>query len=774
MQGNTASWRLGASVMVIAAAWASVPASAQTATEGSSAAEPVATRQEQTAAAEEQTGGLQDIIVTAQRREENLQRAAIAVSAVTGGALINAGVSDVNNLSKLVPSLVVQPSIGSSTNFYLRGVGSLAANSYAENPIAFNFNGVYIARPAAPIGTFYDLERVEIVKGPQGTLYGRNATGGAINVLPARPRIGEAAADLTVEYGNYDAKKATGSINVGLGDKAALRLAAQVVDRDPYLSDGYDDDVGQAARASLLFRPTDRLRAVLVADYFRQRGNGAGSVLARGPILPGAPPASDRIGGADPRSAAVLRATFPQLATGAVAPPQLGGYNRNDFWGVTLEANADFNFGTLTVLPSYRRSSPDYLSYNGGYSGQVKAKSDQIALEVRLASQGDSRFGYVIGAYLFDEQQHEYSRYFQGLASDTRFTANVHNNSKAAFGQLSFELFDGFRLIGGGRYTKEEKDQSTTLNQLVFGVGPVVPIVGQLSFDAFTYKGGVEFQVTPTSLLYGNVSTGFKSGGFFVAVQNNTFKPEHLTAFTLGSKNRFFDNRLQVNLEAFYWKYRDQQINYIGAVQTSISPVLFGAAQQTANVGRSRLYGAEAEVRFSVTRGGIFGVDLLYNNTRYDDFVYNGVSRSGLSPRNNCAVTPNPSIPLPAPARAFVIDCTGRPLVNAPKWTANISYEQRIDFGNGVALTPGARTRLESSRFLSLEYLEEQRQKAYRMSDAFVTLSFDDDRYAVTGFVNNIENRTVYAASGFRTIIDVVYNILRPPRTYGVRLSGKF
>ena len=137
----------------------------------------------------EQNAGLEEIVVTAQRRVESLQRAAVAVTAVTGDDLINSGITEAANLGRLVPSLVVQPT-GGTTSFFLRGVGTNSQNSFAENAVAFNFNGIYVGRPTAPAGVFYDLERVEVVKGPQGTLYGRNATGGAINVIPKKAEAG--------------------------------------------------------------------------------------------------------------------------------------------------------------------------------------------------------------------------------------------------------------------------------------------------------------------------------------------------------------------------------------------------------------------------------------------------------------------------------------------------------------------------------------------------------------------------------------------------------
>jgi iron complex outermembrane recepter protein len=174
------------------------------------------------AAAEEQ-GGLQDIIVTAQRREENLQRAAIAVSAVTGDMLAAAGVTRPTELTSLIPSLQVAPAAGPYNLFYLRGVGNFQGNALSESAISFNVDGVYIGRPSGTTGFFYDLERLEVVKGPQGTLYGRNATGGAINVITRKPDLNAFGANASIEYGNYDALRIDGAVNVPLGTTAAIR-----------------------------------------------------------------------------------------------------------------------------------------------------------------------------------------------------------------------------------------------------------------------------------------------------------------------------------------------------------------------------------------------------------------------------------------------------------------------------------------------------------------------------------------------------------------------
>ena len=221
--------------------------------------------EEQTAADTDEGLGA-EILITAQRREESLQRAAIAVTALAGDALVDAGVTQATDLTRLIPSLQVAPA-SSFTQFYLRGVGTFGANAFAEQGVAINLDGVYLSRPAAPAGLFYDLARVEVLKGPQGTLYGRNATGGAVNVITNGPELGELGGFVTAEYGNYDTIRASGAFNLPLGDRAALRIAGQHAEHDGYYSDGYDDEDTTAARASVHLDSGAGLDATLMFDF---------------------------------------------------------------------------------------------------------------------------------------------------------------------------------------------------------------------------------------------------------------------------------------------------------------------------------------------------------------------------------------------------------------------------------------------------------------------------------------------------------------------------
>lgn len=774
---NTFMLRCGAAIAAITISTSSF---AQDATEDNSSA-----------------GGLDEIVVTAQRREESLQKVAVAVSAVSGDAIINAGASDPVGLSRLVPSLVVQPAAGTSLSLYLRGVGSQQGNSFAENAIALNVGGVFVARPSSLGGIFYDLERVEVVKGPQGTLYGRNATGGAINVIPRKPILGEFSGNANFEYGNYNSVKASGALNVPLGENVAMRLAAQIVERDGYLSDGYQDDSGRAVRASVLAKPADGWSILLTADYFHQGGMGVGSVLSPGSAFPtgvsagyAAPALSQRIGGSDPRSVAALAAYAATLfappfcggfggfvTSGCVAAPKGDGFIDSDYYGISAELQGDLGFATLTVVPAYRRSDNRYDGYAPGFLTRTDEVSKQTSLEVRLSSNGNSAFQYVLGAYYFDEKQKALNYFEQGTLSTTRFTPNLVTKSYAAFGQGTYSLSDSFRLVAGGRYTKEDRTQLTALAS--GGLPGVIlpplgaPFAGDQEFKRFTWKLGVEADVGPASLLYANVATGFKAGGFFVASPpNNTFAPEKLTAYTVGSKNRFLDGRVQLNLEAFYWDYTDQQISFVGPVQSGPISVPGGV---TINAGRARMFGLDTELRVKIGNRGLFSADFQYLDTKYKDLAYTAISASGGPIRNGCSVTngrqANPGTPIPS--KLFDIDCSGFPTINSPKFSLNVGYDHEIPVGD-LLLVLGARTRIESSRFTNIEYLPEQKQGGYMTSDVYVTLEGPEKRWSLTAFVNNLEDETILGGTVVRPVLQTVYSVLRPPRTYGMRASINF
>lgn len=729
-------------------------------------------------------GGLAEIVVTAQRREESLQKAAIAVTAVTGDDLTRSGITETSNLGKLVPALVVQPT-GGATSFFLRGVGTNSQNSFSENAIAFNFNGVYVGRPTAPAGVFYDLERVEVVKGPQGTLYGRNATGGAINVLPKKPVLGKFGVEGLAEYGNYDSKKGFLAVNVPFGEVAALRVAGQVVDRDGYISDGYDDDKGEAVRASFLLKPSDIWSINIVGDYYHQGGKGGGAVLLPSKAF-AVPLVNDRVSISDPRALAAINGYASTLfappfcaggfiTSGCIENARSDGYLDNHFYGLSAQVDGDMGFATLSVIPAWRKSEADFRTYLPGFRGEIQDNAEQMSLEMRLTSAADQRLRYVLGGFFFNEQQDTLNYFRQGRLSTTRFTPRLKTQSLAAFGQLTFDITDALRLIAGGRYTQEDKSQLTA--SVGGGLpGPVdpplgIPVTGDLRFNKFTWKAGIELDAGPASLVYANVATGFKSGGFYVAAPpTNSFRPESLTAYTIGAKNRFFGNKLQLNIEAFYWDYKDQQVTFVGGVQTGNG--LFAQGSLTTNAGKSRIFGTEIEARFAPTRDDLFNVNVQYLNGKYKGLQTANFSPTGAPVTTGCSITgsrlANPGI---NGARFYDIDCSGKPTVNSPRWALNMGYQHSFHIGGDMVLVAGVRSNIETSRYMNSNFRSEEKQGSFMMSDAFLTLEGPQDKWSVTAFVNNIEDKEVLARAGTRPILDFPVGTLRPPRTYGVRLG---
>jgi iron complex outermembrane recepter protein len=726
---------------------------------------------------------LDEVIVTAQRREENLQRAAIAVSAVAGDALTNQSISQATDLTRLVPSLQVAPA-SAFTQIYLRGVGTFGANAFAEQGVAFNLDGVYLSRPAAPAGLFYDLERLEVLKGPQGTLYGRNATGGAVNVITVKPKLGEYSGSIIGEVGNYEAVKLTGAANLPLGESVALRVAAQSAQHEGYFSDGYDDEDTQAIRGQLRAQLGEGFDINIMADFAKVGGKGSGGTIM--PLLFG--DGDERLGPSDPR---VIAAYLSRPPTRPV--PQIiardNGYQDNTFSGLSATINADLGFATLTVVPAYRKTDLDFLGYASSFLIDVTEKSEQTSLEARLGNQGE-RLTWVVGAYWFDESVSA-NQLFDQASNATLILSELDTRSYAVFGQATWSLTDQFRVTGGIRYTSDNKKQDTYAESRPF-VGfvppgppafiPIIAVIPTISrsdvdFSQTTWKVGVEYDLAEDSLLYASVATGFKSGILYAAQGRNYSEPEELTAYTLGSKNRFLDNRLQINAEAFYWDYKDQQISHLGPVQVASTPFgpIFGPVFVTENAGAATLYGVEVELLFQLTADDLFSANLQYLNTEYDDLRYQYYSTSGAPPTVGCGVTSTTQTGAAPQARIFNVNCSGRPLPNAPEWALNVGYEHTFHIGERGALVVGVNSRLESSRYLSIDYLDQGRQDAYSLTNAFVTWETPTKGVAITGFVNNIEDELVFSNSlQSPAKSGVIYNQLRPPRTYGMRVSARF
>ncbi|MDP9065632.1 MAG: TonB-dependent receptor [Pseudomonadota bacterium] len=772
---------------------------------GASAAAPVASSEE-----------LGEIIITAQRRTENLQNAAVAVDVVSGEALAKAGITSPYQLGSMVPSLVVEPGGGANTEYFLRGVGNFTNNAYSDPAIAFNYDGVYVGRPSSTSGVFYDLDRMEVLKGPQGTLYGRNATAGAINVLPMQPKIGETSGFFDAAYGNYGAINLQGAVNLPVGSESALRFSGTWNKHDGYLSDGTSDDNTVGFRAQFLTHPTDVLSIRVAADYSHTGGEGTGASYQQ---VIGVNPANGQyvytpagfdpsIGVLDPRAQAFRSGFFSFQAGRTLGPVDSDVEQDNRFFGVHSEIAYTLDVGTLTIIPAYRQANLDYKSDVFSGTAWIREKDEQYSLEARFAGNRIGMFDYILGAHYFDEPVNgDYTILQDALTVFQDF--DIKTKSAAAFGRVTANITDQFRLVGGARFTHDDKKFDGQAAVIIadcvvtnaFGLPncpttPVLPLTdtaaqlpfplpapngrplpigttGAIAINALTvvdkelttskgtYRAAAEYDVGPRSLLYASYETGFRSGGFSVSYGKETYQPEYITAYTLGSKNRLFDNRLQLNAEAFLWQYRDQQVNHRGVDGHGVT------GQFTENVGRSINKGVEVESQFLATRTTLLSATGQYLATKYTNFVYEYPAVGAAPPTVGCPVTKSTTNPL-----ALDVNCSGKPAYNAPKVTLNLGVQQTVPI-NDYKLVLAADTQYRSSRYVGFEYLPFQLAPSVWQSNATVSFSPSTDRWTVALYGRNIEDkRTPTNSIIFLGLLAT--EISSPPRTYGVTLSERF
>lgn len=804
----------GASALCIAAALISLPLSASAAEAGAAEADQPA------------NGGVPDIVVTAQRRSESVQRSSVAIQVFSGEALRSAGVNQARDISKLTPGVVIGQG-GAATQIYIRGVGDFTSTPITNPAVATNVDGVYVARSQAIEGNFFDLERIEVLKGPQGTLYGRNASGGAVNLITTKPKLGETSGNVAFEGGNYDLVKAEGAVNLPLGSTVAARGAFQIVHRNGYSYGGTDDDKHESVRLQLYWEPSANFNLRLSGDYSHIGGMGsaavfkgvAPSIAATLAKLGVALPSDPRANGTDPSLSAIYygmaaalnrcasNANLALAATSAGVAPIVGQQGfcpagtsslysppSGSYFGTNLHVNNRFlNFSgeanwktgniTVTVLPAYRRTRNDYrnniiFTFDSAPFGKPEA-SDAASLEARVAYD-DSRLKAVAGFYLFDERQTIATRADAGLVAGGNVTFyHLGTTAYAGFGQATFSVTPELRLIAGLRYSVDHKTiEGQGLVQypatVFFPGGPCFGAAAICPRDSFSnvrnfrrasYKVGVEYDLGPQNMVYVTYATGHKSGGFNPFSLPGTvntasfYNPEQVGALEVGSRNRFAGGRIQLNLEGFYWKYKDAQefittLNRVG-----------GAANALTNAGRATVYGLDAQLALRPTNNDSLQIGGEYLHTKFDSFVYPaGGAVAGLT--TACGVTP--ATPFP------IIDCSGRPLPRAPKFSGTASYTHTFQLAGAGRIDATVATQFSSSRYLTIDFTDASRARGFATLDANLTWA-PNDTFKVYAFGRNITNRLVYTGAFTQPLLpSLTLATLGAPRTYGLGLSAKF
>jgi outer membrane receptor protein involved in Fe transport len=551
--------------------------------------------------------GLEEIVVTAQRREESAQSVGIAMSVLSGQSLADKSIAYVNDLQNAVPSLQVEPAFGSSQpQFRLRGVGFIDYTSNNTSPVGVSLDGVAFALPIQTQGQLFDIDRVEVLRGPQGTLYGRNTTGGEINFISNRPTA-ETHAGVSLEYGSHNEVNAEGFVSGTIAPDLTGRLSVATEQggawqRDRVTGQSLGDKDKVAVRGQLQWSPSEALNFRLGLHWAQDKSDEQGLYLLKPfPFIPNVPPTVP----ADTSRYATgwaLNPTFAKLI-GINADSKPGLNNSNN--GADLTADVDFGGAKLTSITAYnkliRREYGDWDATQFDDSDEyLNSDLNVFSQELRLASTGTGAFQWLTGVFYSNEDLHEnfYSDLTNRLGGIAVTTYEQVANSVGVFAQGNYKITDQFKVTLGVREDHETRELKGLNTAFLPGVPSFTGGALGGSITSNLPSGKFELDYTPIAdtLIYGSISRGVKSGGFTAhntlsAPAADPFEPEKLTAYEVGVKSDL-THTLRVDASVFYYSYRDQQI--LGKVFDDVSQSFIGRFVNA----NSRISGGEVDLQW--------------------------------------------------------------------------------------------------------------------------------------------------------------------------------
>jgi iron complex outermembrane receptor protein len=705
-------------------------------------------------------GGLEEIVVTAQRREENLQTTPVAVTAFTANALESLQIENTQDIAKAVPNLTLIPVTASRSTVQvgLRGgaeqTGGLVLS---ESAMSVYVDDVYRGRLSAANLELSDVERIEVLRGPQGTLYGRNAFSGALKIVTRSPGD-EPWANASLGYGAFDEIKASGSFGTPIADGVGASVAVLYRDRDGYVfNPALNRDLGKeknfAARGKLALFGNETFKATATLSYTRDRNDAAGPTLI--PVRFNEAPFPARAFVTD-SSRAIPLGTNAYTSLTPINPR-----GATDQLAATLDASAELGAVTLRSITGYVDIDDDfYFDFSGGIripTGQYRANGlvrDSVASTKQFSQElqatgkafGD-RLDWIAGVYYMNEKSTQVFNDQLVLvpAVPVTFTflpttLKPKTNSYAAFTQGTFAITDKLKATAGIRYTKDKKKLDATIQNIFAdrttpGVA-LVPVNLSPSFSSWTPKFSLDYEITPDAFVYASVSRGFKAGGFNgIAIGNPSilrfvYSPQTVWAYEAGLKLTSFDGRLRTNLVAFRNEFTDlQQTQQIG-------PGSFA----TNNVGDARLDGVELEVTAAVAQGFT-----LFGNLGLMDEKY-----KKLNPLADAAVFGGKRLPLVA------------------KWNmqAGFNYETAPVIAGRFKVVLNSTYKRTGSYYSVVN--NQLRTNGYGLLDASLGLATEDDRWSLTFAGKNIFDKVYFTTAATAQAIAV-----GEPRTWTLTLRWK-
>ena len=694
----------------------------------------------------EQTG---DIVVTANKRSELVSRTPLAVTALSGETLRSAGVVGLRDLTSTAPSVQIKTVSGvGSVQVTIRGITNTDFNSSGNPAVSTYIDGVYVARTQGLSGDLLDVSRIEVLRGPQGTLYGRNATGGNLNILTNDPtHTFGGSADLS--YGNYNDVQATAVINLPISETLAIRAAGSVHRNDGLFhnSSSVSDRYGRAddykGRLTALWTPSDSFKWRLAVDDSEQNGT-PGAFFVTGPD--GEP--------IDHRSP--YRDT--QIAP-TISPDQ-------HIHNLMIRSKVEYGSGplTLTYNAGYQHLDLRFDFTNAGSAAPVidatrRGSSTTTYHEVNLTYQGD-RLTNVLGGNYFHQTEKANEAYdlfdLGGLvfASGNPDGSFLHGSSYGIFDQATFKATNRLQLIGGLRYSEERRTLplagtrqafcppgtplGDALQQVPIGCGLAPAVTATGDFSDVTWRVGAQYDLGSTTTTYATATSGFKAGGIneVVGVGDREYAPEKNINYEVGLKTKLLDNTLRLNLAVFYTPYRNLQVTQI-----------VGTQQLITNAARADIHGVEAEFDWHLSPNDQINGFASYLDATYKRYR-NAVDQSD--------------------GQVFA-SLDGNRLINAPRLSGRFQYTHGFDLPNGGRLSPSVSVYAQSKVYLREFNLPVDRVGSYTKTDLTLTYADPSSKWKVQGFVDNVENNII--RNGMFNVTSNLYSDYQPPRRYGLRVS---
>jgi iron complex outermembrane recepter protein len=753
-------------------------------------------------AAEDPWAGIEELVVTSSGSVLLGQTEKTSVLGFDAEELFEAGITDIGSLAEYTPNLEIKTgaSAVSSPTIFIRGIGLLDFNSNASSSVAIYNDGVYMNSPLGQLFQFFDLEGVEVLRGPQGSLHARNATAGAIRITPRKPD-GEVSGSAQITYGNYDAVEVEAAMGVPIvEDILSARVAARFAQSDGYTENrcrenpgtgsctrifgnvanfgpvryGLDGDVNNtdnwAGRFLLRYQPTEEQDWVLgisggqskaLAYQFQSRAGGVGSQLSDGI-------GQDRLGYAD-RDGDPFAGDY-----------DLVGDENLNVLGVTLNGDVDFEHFELETTTGYAlATSHAPRNFDASPNQFAESYSDsevwQISEELAIRDHGDGRFSWELGGFAMYELLDSSALLLRGIvpiSQDQHFEQRLY--TWAFFGNFGFELTESFEIEGGIRYNWERKEFDLDVVGQNPGTGGILNVLNQEDkiWDEPTGEIVGTWSPTESISVYAKYTHGFKGGHFnggaiFSAQSIEAVDPEIIDSFEVGLKSEWLDGMLTLNFAAWYYDYSDYQVF---AIQNSGNSF---PLPQLLNAPRVESRGVEMDAIMRPIERLELRVSLGILDAEFTDFTVDRLK----------FVTTCPTPPFPAcPPEQEVLEFSGNPLVAAPPLSLNLQASYDIDLGLAGTLSP----RIDAS-FRDKTYFvpgnqseltlgrdgftknEGASQDPYWLLNLRLSYKTLEERVEVALWVRNVAdvaylNNSLDATAGLTKYLDVY----GPPRTYGV------